>query len=220
MNLTSELRGGIIATFFSQFPASFLIDDRNSPDGGDGLELEEENVHQEQTLNRSETFCESPEDVIASVLRRLSLVDSPPEPGFNRFTRLACHVAQAPIALVSFVEEAADRQFFKAAMGLPDGVNQTPLNRSFCKIVTRTGEMLAVTDSRTDDRVKDNPIIVEMNVIAYLGAPIMGPSGEALGSLCAVDRVPRDWSENQKRAMNDLAACVSDHIALRHMRLN
>ena len=177
-------------------------------------------MQEQQTLDRHEVSDQSPEAVVANVLRRLSLVDSPPEPGFNRFTRLACHLAEAPMALVSFVEEAADRQYFKAAMGLPDGLNQTPLDRSFCKIVTRTGEMLAVSDARTDERVKDNPIIVEMNVIAYLGAPIMGPSGEPLGSLCALDRVPRDWSENQKRAMTDLAACVSDHIALRHLRQN
>lgn len=177
-------------------------------------------MQKEQTLIRSETFYERREDVIANVLRRLSLVDSPPEPGFNRFTRLACHLAQAPIALVTFVEEAADRQYFKAAKGVPAGLNQAALDRSFCKIVTRTGQMLVVNDSRTDDRVKDNPAIAEMNVIAYLGAPIIGPSGEALGALCALDRVPRDWSENQKRAMKDLAACVNDHISLRHMRLS
>jgi GAF domain-containing protein len=75
--------------------------------------------------------------------------------------------------------------------------------------------MLAVSDARTDERVKDNPIIEEMGLIAYLGAPIMGPSGEPLGSLCALDRIPRDWIEKQQRAMADLAACVSDHIALR-----
>lgn len=170
--------------------------------------------------NRGDTLCDRRDDIIANVLRRLSLVDSPPEPGFNRFTRLACHLAQAPIALVSFVEEAADRQYFKAATGLPDGLNQTRLDRSFCKIVTRTAQMLDVNDSRTDHRVKGNPAIAEMNVIAYLGAPIIGPSGEALGALCALDRVPRDWSEKQKRAMMDLAACVNDHISLRHLRLN
>jgi hypothetical protein len=118
------------------------------------------------------------------------------------------------------VEERADRQFFKAAAGLPDGLNQTSLDRSFCKIVTRSGEMLAVSDARTDQRVLGNPIIAEMGLIAYLGAPIAGPSGETLGSLCVLDRVPRNWSENQKRALTDLAACVSDHIALRHRHLN
>lgn len=159
------------------------------------------------------------DEIISNVLRRLSLVDSPPKPGFNRFTRLVCRVAAVRIALISFVEEAANRQYFKAAEGLPSGITQMPLDRSFCKIVTRTGTMLAVSDAREDERVKDNPIIEEVGVIAYLGAPIIGPSGELLGSLCAVDRIPRYWSENQNRAMTDLAACVSDHIALRDRRL-
>ncbi len=159
-------------------------------------------------------------DVIANVLRRLMLIDSPPEPGFNRFTRLACQMADVRISMVSFIDEKTDRQFFKASTGLPEGVTQTALDRSFCKIVARTGEMLVVTDARTDDRVSDNPVIEEMGVLAYLGAPITGPSGESLGSLCAVDRVPRDWTDRQKRALTDLAACVSDHIALRHARMN
>ncbi len=171
---------------------------------------------QQQTLNSPET----PDDIIANVLRRLSLVDSPPEPGFNRFTRLVCHVADVRIAMVSFVDESSNRQYFKAAKGLPDGLVQTSLDRSFCKIVARTGEMLAVSDARNDERVSDNPSIEELGVIAYLGAPIFGPSGESLGSLCAVDRVPRDWNEKQTRAMNDLAACVTEHIALRQTHLN
>jgi GAF domain-containing protein len=158
-------------------------------------------------------------DIIASVLHRLSLVDSPPEPGFNRFTRLVCMVADVRMSMVSFVEEKADRQFFKAASGLPEGLNQTSLDRSFCKIVTRTGEMLAVTDARSDDRVKDNPAIEELGVVAYLGAPVRGPGGEPLGSLCAVDRVPRDWTDKQKRALVDLAASVTDHLALRQAGL-
>jgi len=177
-------------------------------------------MQKQQTSDHSEVSSQNSDEIIANVLHQLSLVDSPPEPGFTRFTRLACHVAEVPIALVSFVEERADRQFFKAAAGLPNGLNQTSLDRSFCKIVTRSGEMLAVSDARTDQRVLGNPIIAEMGLIAYLGAPIAGPSGETLGSLCVLDRVPRNWSENQKRALTDLAACVSDHIALRHRHLN
>lgn len=172
-------------------------------------------MQKRHTPDNNHAYGTASDDVIANVLRRLSLVDTPPEPGFNRFTRLACHLAQARIALVSFVQESANRQYFKAAKGLPAGVRETSLDRSFCKLVTRTREMLVVSDARLDERVKDNPIIEEMGLIAYLGAPIFGPSGESLGSLCALGRRPRDWTKNQQRAMTDLAACVGDHIALR-----
>jgi len=175
-------------------------------------------VSKQQRSVRPTSSNRGQDAIIASVLRHLSLVDSPAEPGFNRFTRLVCQVADVRMALVTFVEEQANRQYFKAAMGLPAGT-ETSLDRSFCKIVARTGEMLSVTDARTDARVSDNPVIEEMGVRAYLGAPILGPRGEALGSLCAVDRTPRDWSDAHKRAIADLADCVSDHIALRHMRL-
>jgi len=172
-------------------------------------------MQEQRSADPNEIPAKSPDEVIANVLRHLSLVDSPPEPEFNRFTRLACHAADAPIALVSFVEERAERQFFKSAKGLPSGITQTDLDRSFCKVVSRSGAMLAVSDARTDERVRNNPVIDEMGVIAYLGAPIFGPSGEKLGSLCAIDRVPRHWSDNQKRAITDLAECVTDYIALR-----
>lgn len=176
-------------------------------------------MHQSKATQTDTALDSSAQDVIANVLHKLSLVDSPPEPAFNRFTRLVCQTADVPLALVSFVEERADRQYFKASAGLPDGVAQTDLDRSFCKLVTRSGEMLAIHDARTDARVRDNPVIEEMGLIAYLGAPIRGPSGEALGSLCALDRKPRDWTANQRRAIGDLATCVTDYIALRDLRL-
>ena len=174
---------------------------------------------QDQSFSKSPAATDpTADEIVANVLHRLSLVDSPPEPGFNRFTRLASRVADAPIALVSFVEERCNRQFFKAAKGLPGGVRQTDLDRSFCKFVSRSGEMLAVSDAREDARFADNPIIEEMGVIAYLGAPISGPGGARLGSLCAIDREPRTWSDSQKRLMTDLATCLSEHIALREKR--
>ena len=169
---------------------------------------------------RAGSAISEPDEVISNVLHALSLVDSPPEPGFNRFTRLVCLLAATPIGLVSFVEERADRQYFKAACGLPDGLIQTGLDRSFCKLVTRSGKVLSVSDARTDERVRNNPVIDELGVIAYLGAPILGPNRERLGSLCAIARVPRDWTDKQKRAMVDLAACVTDHITLRQKRLH
>lgn len=176
-------------------------------------------MQQNHTADGLERLDPGSQDVIANVLRHLALTDGVSEPRFQRFTRLGCRLAEAPIALVSFVDESSYRQYFKSARGLPEGVTQTDLDRSFCKLVTRTGEMLSVVDARMDPRVKDNPIIHEMGVIAYLGAPIFGPLGEALGSLCVLDRVPRDWTENQRRALSDLADCVTDYIELRHVRL-
>lgn len=172
-------------------------------------------MQQHQAADRHEASASQADEIIARVLHTLSLVDSPPEPGFNRFTRLACRVTSAPMALVTFVEERANRQFFKASQGLPPTLRQTDLDRSFCKFVTRSGQTLSVPDARTDPRFMDNPVIAETGVIAYLGAPIYGPSGETIGSLCALDRKPRDWSDAQERSVSDLADCVSDHIALR-----
>ena len=76
-----------------------------------------------------------------------SLVDTPPEEGFDRFTRLATHVLGVPTALVSIVETERDRQYFTSACGLGEpwaSQRQTPLSHSFCKHVKASGEPLSV----------------------------------------------------------------------------
>ncbi|MEZ5480781.1 MAG: hypothetical protein R3E73_00990 [Porticoccaceae bacterium] len=49
-------------------------------------------------------------------LRRLNILDTPPEERFDRLTRLAWRMFDVPIALVSLVDE--DRQWFKSRAGL------------------------------------------------------------------------------------------------------
>ena len=80
-------------------------------------------------------------------LAETGLLDSPPDEAFDRFTRLAATFLQAPVALVSLVDDR--RQFFKSACGLPPPwaeVRGTPLSHSFCKLVVKSGEVLAVVD--------------------------------------------------------------------------
>ena len=94
----------------------------------------------------------------------VSRIDSPPEPAFDCYTRLVCRVANVRTAMVSFVDESTNRQFLKSAKELPPGLNHSTLDKSFCKLVARTGEMLVVIDARLDDRVIDNPDIKELGV--------------------------------------------------------
>lgn len=149
------------------------------------------------------------------VLQETSLMDSLPEPVFDRFVRLASRITDAPTALVSLVDER--RQFFKAQTGLPEpwaSRRETPLTHSFCKFVVATGEPLVVESAREHPWVKDNLAIEDIGVEAYLGAPIT-LEGEALGSLCVIDATPRKWSEEDQQAMRDLADAVSTELKLR-----
>ena len=156
--------------------------------------------------------------VIDSVLTTLRLVDAPMEEAFDKFTRLVTRFVKVPVALVSFVEEDKDRQYFKSQIGLTGKwarSRQTPLSHSFCQYVKRDNRPLIIENAPMDARVCTNLAIPDLGVSAYLGVPIHSPDGKALGALCAIDVQVRTWQTSDVDGMVDLASCVSDQIALR-----
>jgi PAS domain S-box-containing protein len=142
-------------------------------------------------------------------LRQTQLLDTPEEESFDRITRLAAKLLGVPVALISLVD--IDRQFFKSQVGLPEpwrSTRQTPLTHSFCKHVVTSGQTLAVSDARMDPRLSENLAVRDLSVVSYLGAPLTGPGGHAIGALCAIDGVPRQWTTEQQAMLTDLAAFV------------
>ena len=148
-------------------------------------------------------------------LRATGLLDSDIAPSFDRLARLAAHVLNAPVALVSLVD--ADRQFFKSCLGLPEpwaSERGSPLTHSFCQHAVARREPLLVDDAREHPLLRDNPAIRDMGVIAYAGVPLIDPDGHALGTLCVTDSQPRHWTTHQVRVLRDLAASVVTEITL------
>ncbi len=149
------------------------------------------------------------------VLQSTQLLDSEPEPAFDRLTRLAANLMGAPTALVSLVD--AHRQFFKSGFGLSGTLardRQTPLSHSFCKYVARDRAPLVVTDARQHPVLRDNPSIREHNVIAYAGIPLV-VEDEAIGAFCVIDDKPHEWSPDEIQVLQDLADSVVSEIRLR-----
>ena len=149
-------------------------------------------------------------------LRSYDLLDTGAEETFDRLTRLASKITNSPISLVSLVD--ADRQFFKSLVGLPDRVAQareTPLSHSFCKHVVEDHSSLIVEDARQHPILKDNHAVPELNVIAYLGVPLITSMGFCLGSFCIIDTEPRQWSEQEINIVRELALSAMSEIELR-----
>ncbi|WP_372594241.1 EAL domain-containing protein [Actinotalea sp.] len=139
-----------------------------------------------------------------------------PDPAFDRIARVVQRQLGVPVALVSIVEQ--DRQAFPGLAGLggwAGEARQTPLSHSFCQHVVRRRGPLLVRDARRDPLVSANAAVDDLGVAAYLGIPITGPGDVVLGSLCAIDTVPRDWSEAEVVAMEDLAAMCSVELSSR-----
>ncbi|UFZ03583.1 GAF domain-containing protein [Bradyrhizobium ontarionense] len=151
-----------------------------------------------------------------TALLQTDLLDSPPEPGFDRVTRLVTRLLQAPASIIALVDR--DRQFFKSSVGLCEpwaSLRETPLSHSFCQHVVTTAHPLIVSDAQQHPLVKDNLAIPSLGVHAYLGIPLKLPGGEVIGALCAIDHVPRAWSDDDIAQLTELSEIVMDEIALR-----
>ena len=148
------------------------------------------------------------------VLECTQLLDTEDSEAFDRITRLATHVFDAPIALVSLVHQ--DRQWFKSRCGFD--LRETDRDSAFCDRTIELGSVLVVEDTTQDERFQDNPLVVGRHAIRfYAGAPLVLTSGHALGSLCILDRRPRTFDRAQRQRLAEMAAMVVTQIEL-HQR--
>jgi len=151
-----------------------------------------------------------------AALIRTGLLEGPVDAAFDRLTGVVALVLRAPVALVALVD--ADRQVFAGCTGLPEPwatARETPLSHSFCQHEVTAREPLVVADAREDPRVRDNPAIRDLGVIAYAGIPIIDRDGHALGSLCVIDHEPRTWTAEEIELLSDLATTVSAELEAR-----
>ncbi len=166
---------------------------------------------------RSASELRAHEEKRLAALRATGLIDSPPEEFFDKLTKLATDILHLPVALISLVDEK--RQFFKSEAGLPPGAvreRETPLSQSFCQYVAALGEPLVVTDARNMPLVQENLAVRDLNVIAYAGIPLVTEDGYAIGSFCAIDTQPREWSAQELSILRTLADQAMSEITLRN----
>lgn len=147
-----------------------------------------------------------------AALRRYEILDTPTEAEFDDFTRLAAHLCGTPMALISFVD--ANRQWFKSELGL--GARETPLEASICRHAIAQRELFIVPDTLEDERFRNYPNVVgEPKLRFYAGAVLEDTGGAALGSLCVLDRRPRELTAAQQHGLQLLARQVMNTLRLR-----
>lgn len=152
------------------------------------------------------------EEARIAALEKYAILDSDPEQSFDDLTLLASFVCKTPIALISLVDE--DRQWFKSRVGI--AASETSRDIAFCSTAILQGELFVVPDALADDRFRDNPLVVsDPHIRFYAGAPLVNEDGFALGTLCVVDRTPRELAPDQKDALKALSRLVLAQLEFR-----
>lgn len=155
------------------------------------------------------------EETRLDALRRFDILDSDAEAAYDDITRVAAFIAGTPISLISLVD--ADRQWFKSKVGLT--VNQTPREYAFCAhAILQPDQPLVVPDATHDARFADNPLVTGTpDIRFYMGAPLVTVDKHAIGTLCVIDRVPRELSPAQIEAVAALSRQVMSQLELRRL---
>lgn len=150
-------------------------------------------------------------------LRLLNVLNTSPEPIFDALTRTASLICDVPIALLSLVD--SDRQWFKSNIGL-DGVAETPRELAFCAHAILQSEVMEVPDATRDARFQDNPLVTgQPDIRFYAGAPLIMLGGENIGTLCVIDKKPRDLTFLQRAALANLAEAAARAFEMRQKAL-
>ena len=148
-----------------------------------------------------------------AALQAYDILDTLPEKAFDDLTRIAAHICQTPIVLVSLVD--GERQWFKSRIGMED--TETSREVSFCAhAILDQHHVMIVPDATKDPRFADNPLVTgDFNLRFYAGAPLVSSTGHAVGALCVIDHVSRQLSEAQRDALEVLGRQIVAQMELR-----
>lgn len=134
-------------------------------------------------------------------VKSFKLLDTLPEEAYDNITHLASYICNAPISLVTLLDEK--RNFLKSRLGVD--LSEAPRETSFCGHAILTEDpIFIVEDARKDHTFENNPLVEQFNTIFYAGVPLRTKEGYALGTLCVYDHVPRKLTAAQQEALINL----------------
>lgn len=161
----------------------------------------------------------------ADRLRELGIPEEKPIPEFDEFARKLAEAAQAPFAMVNII--GPQRQYFaglypsSAARGVDwqtDPLRVMACDHGYCMHVLARGHALALPEVMDYARYAVNPVVDEIGIHAYLGAPLIDRAGMILGTICVVDTQPHPWDQDAVEWIKAQAAELVERILERAAR--
>lgn len=144
-------------------------------------------------------------------LRCRKILDTSSERVFDELASIASNVFKTPIALVAFMDTG--RLWMKSNVGLTAA--EIPRELTICNQTIRQSQVFVVSDTRSQSCYTGNPLIEEVGVRFYAAAPILTEDGYALGVVCIVDRVPREFSVADAAILQSLAKLAMEQVEMR-----
>lgn len=151
------------------------------------------------------------EEARLNALRDLNLLDTSPSDSFDRLTRMASRLLDAPVSTISLTDR--DRQWFKSKVGVD--LAEIPREQAPCSYAIGDNEIFVVPDLLADSRFVGSPL-AQAGIRFYAGAPLFTRQGHGLGTLCVVDDKVRELDEDGRQVLRDLAAMVMSQIELQN----
>ena len=146
-----------------------------------------------------------------AALERLDILDTPRDEGFERFVRLIKEIFTVDIALVSFID--GHRQWYKSCAGL--AADEVAREDSFCQFVVDGEQPIVVSDATLDPRFATHPAVTgDAHIRFYAGVPLRTNSGHTVGTVCAIDRRPRGFSNSDLSILQEIAGAAMDRAEL------
>ena len=150
-----------------------------------------------------------------AAVRGTGLLDSLPTAGFDRITRLGAAALHVRATFISLVDDHRDFYLSQCGFSEPLASERQVTGQTFCHFTIQGERPVIIPDTRADPAYANVPTVKSLGVAAYLGVPLVLPSGEVIGAFCAIDFTPHVWSESDLIAATDLASLVVSEIELR-----
>lgn len=154
----------------------------------------------------------SHEEKRLEALRSYRVVDTEFEKEFDDVVALVSSICDAPVVLISLLEEG--RQWFKAKLGTD--LSQTPREQAICAYTILQDDVLEIPDTLEDARTQHNPLCTgPLNLRFYAGMALINADGLPIGTLCVLDHRPRQLNEVQRETLRVMARQVMVQLELR-----